>query len=158
MKENIINLNKAIPKSKLEKQSLLHKLIEFLVYVMSAAVIMYYLFKMVFGTPGQLKENNEIIGAINSKVDSIYALQDLTYQDVSNLKNSQADMKEIINNNHLMIIENTNEVSRLKKVVNQKINTSKHTINTQQKTIIELQQKNYNSLDSFFRARQNKSK
>jgi uncharacterized protein YoxC len=158
MKENVINLNKAMPKNKTDKQSLISRLAEFLIYVMSAAVIMYYLFKVVFGTPNQLKENNETIGAINSKIDSIYALQDLTYQGVNNLKDDQNEIKELINNNQIMIKENNEEITALKKVVNQKINTANQTINTQNRRIIELEQKNYNSLDSFFRARQNKNR
>jgi hypothetical protein len=152
MKENIINLNKAMPKNKSDKQSITSRLIEFIIYVMSAAVIMYYLFKIVFGSPGQLKENNETIGAINSKIDSIYALQDLTQQGITNLKDDQIELKNMINNNQIMIKENNEEISALKKVVNQKINMANQTINTQNRRIVELEQKSYNSLDSFFRA------
>lgn len=164
MKENVINLNKAMPKTKTEKQSLSSRLIEYIIYVTSAAVIMYYLFKIVFGTPSQLKENNQIIGLINSKIDSVYALQDLTQQGIDNLRNDQTQLKDMINNNQMMINQTNEEISSLKKIVNQKINSANHTINTQNKKIVELEhrnpieQKNYNSLDSFFRSRQNKNK
>lgn len=150
MKDNVINLNKAMTKT--NKQSLMSKLIEFILYVMSAAVIMYYLFKVLFGTPGQLKENNETVGLINNKIDSVYALQDLTQQGVSNLKNDQTQLKELITINQMMIQENNDEISALKQVVNQKINSANSTINAQNKKIIELEHKN---LDSLFRTKQN---
>jgi hypothetical protein len=158
MKENKINLNKAMPKDRLEKQSLGSRFIEFFILVSTACIIMYYLFKMLFGSPAQFKKDSDTLISIKNGVDSIQVMQDFNYQNLNGLRNEQAELRELIITHNNVIEENSREISNLKKVVNQKINTANQTINTQNKRIIELEQKNYNGLDSFFRSRQPKNR
>ena len=122
--------------------------------VMSASVIMYYLIKSLFGSPVQMKNNNENIIYIKNYTDTIYAFQNLIYDKLNHISNEQVEMKSSIQQNNNILQENIKEINALKKVVNQKINNANDYINNQQKTIIELQQKNYSSIDSFFKARQ----
>jgi hypothetical protein len=158
MKDNVINLNSAMAKNNLNKSSFFSKLFEFLIFVLSAAVIIYYLFRSIFGSPGQFKKDSEALSEMNQTLDSVFVMQDMTYQSINTIKNDQAELREMLMTNNSMIRENTDEISALKKVVNQKINTANQTINTQNKRIIELEQKNYNGLDSFFRSRQPKNR
>jgi len=134
--------------------SIFSKLLEYIMMVMSASVIMYYLIKSLFGSPVQMKNNNENIIYIKNYTDTIYAFQNLIYDKLNHISNEQVEMKSSIQQNNNILQENIKEINALKKVVNQKINNANDYINNQQKTIIELQQKNYSSIDSFFKARQ----
>jgi hypothetical protein len=151
-------------KFRTEKPSLFSKIMEYMITIISAACVMYFLFKMVFGTPSQLKaqmeKDSETITQINNNMDTIYALQNLTFETLGAIRNEQNEIKEMVNGNTILIQENNKELAKMKVIVNQKINNSgqnKKTsikINKPKKSVDTTKTEKWITLDSFFRARQ----
>lgn len=138
---------------------MLTRIIEYMIIIVSAACVMYFLFKMVIGSPAQFKKDSETIARINDNMDTIYALQNLTYDAIGSIRNEQNEIKEMINETNVLVQENNKEMSKLKVIVNQKINTSGRKkapikITNSKKNVDTVKSNKYITLDSFFRARQ----
>lgn len=139
-------------------QSFLNKFLEFFLFVVSACVIIYYLNRNIYGTPAQMKESINNTKIVSEKLDTIYALHDLNSKWVMDVRNKQNEIIDLVNNTNQMIIENNKEISSLKKVVNQKINTINKQVHQQNFIDTSIQQKDYSAIDSFFKSRHNKNK
>lgn len=98
-------------------QNLLSKLTEYILFTITACVIIYYLFKNVYGTRNEITQNTENIKALSSKMDTIYAFQNFTYEAITDLRNRQNETVNSINNNNLLLTEYNKELSNLKRAV-----------------------------------------
>lgn len=159
MKNNIPRIKEQLSLNTSKQPSILHKLSEYILSVVTAGVIMYYLFKTIFGGPVSMKENNQNISEIKSNIDTVYALQELTFQHVMSIKDDQVNILDLLKETNETVLQNSKEISAMKKVVNSKINTANKIIHENElKNKTETTPKNYNTLDSFFRARANRNK
>jgi hypothetical protein len=159
MKNNIPKIKEEILTNTNKHPSLLHKLSEFILSVVTAGVVMYYLFKTMFGGATSMKENTQNISEIKSNIDTVYALQELTFQHVMSIKDDQVNILDLLKQTNETVLQNSKEINSMKKVVNTKINTANKIIHENElKNKTETTPKNYNTLDSFFRARANRNK
>jgi hypothetical protein len=145
---------------KKEKTSILTKLSEFILYVGTSSLIIFYIFKNVFGTPLQHKINHENIKQMTSQIDTIKAMEQFNMDGIYSIKDSVGYIITSIDNLSIAIDNNTKEINNMKKVVNQKIVTANRITSTnnikstQQNKPIDNTNK-IQVLDSFFRAKYN---
>lgn len=137
-------------------QNLLSKLAEYILFTITACVIIYYLFKNVYGTRSEIKQNTENIKALSSKMDTIYAFQNFTYQTILDLRNRQNEAINAASANNQLLNEYNKELSNLKRVVSYKVGTGNVTLTKGKRIVTKAKPepaKNYITLDSFFRAK-----
>lgn len=132
------------------------KSFEITLSVLLSSIIIFYLFKKIYGLPNQIKEDSKIIREINNNMDSIYALQNLTYEHISSIRNNQNELNDLMSQNNQLILNNNTEITSMKKVVNSKINLANSIIYNKKNTGDS--KKTYNAIDSFFKSRNSKSK
>lgn len=134
-------------------KNLLSKLTEYILFTITACVIIYYLFKNVYGTRNEITQNTENIKALSSKMDTIYAFQNFTYEAITDLRNRQNETVNSINNNNLLLTEYNKELSNLKRAVSYRAVNANTTTKT---TSVKPDKfKNYITLDSFFKKKYN---
>jgi hypothetical protein len=146
-------------KFKTEKPSMFSRIFEYMIIIISAACVMYFVLKSVIGNPAQFKKDSETIAQINSNMDTVYALQNLTFETIGSIRNEQNEIKEMINETNILVQETNKEMAKIKVLVNQKINNSGRSkkksikITEQKKSIDTTKTDKWITLDSFFRAR-----
>jgi hypothetical protein len=145
-------------KFKTEKPSMFSRIFEYMIIIISAACVMYFVLKSVIGNPAQFKKDSETIAQINSNMDTVYALQNLTFETIGSIRNEQNEIKEMINETNILVQESNKEMAKIKLLFNQKINNSSRKktpikITKQKKSIDTTKTDKWITLDSFFRAR-----
>lgn len=132
---------------------LLPKLVEYILFTLTSCIIIYYLFRNMYGSPAQFKQNTENIKTLSNKMDTIYAFQKYSQETIMDLRNRQNETINLLNTNNQLLNQYNGELSNLKKVVNYKINYGNATVNGSKRVIRVQPQKNYVTLDSFFRSK-----
>ncbi len=147
-----------IYKYKSYNMKFINKIGEYILYVGTSAFIIYFVFRNVFGTPFQQKDNYENVKQLVHQVDTIKAMEQFNMDGIYSLRDSVSQIMTSIDRLSIAVENNTREMSNMKKIVNQKINTANRIITlnqpTQPNTGITNTTKNQ-VLDSFFRAKYN---
>jgi len=157
---NNTNKTKLKDPLKKEKTSVFSKLSEFVLYVGTSSLIIFYVFKSVFGTPLQQKMNYENIKQMANQIDTIKAMEQFNMGGIYSIKDSISHIVTSIDNLNIAIDNNTKEINNMKKVVNQKIvninriSSTNKPKPTQQNKPIDNTNK-IQVLDSFFKSKYN---
>lgn len=145
--------------NKLQKFSnMVSKLGEYILFIATSSIIIYFVFKFVFGTPIQQKNNHDNIVQILNQVDTIKAMESFNMDGIYSIKDTLNSITNSINELNKTVENQTREIVNMKKVVNQKIETANRIITLDKKPDVEKTNINSNKnqkLDSFFRAKYN---
>lgn len=135
---------------------MLSKLGEYILFISASCFIIYFVFKFLFGTPIQQKTNHENIRQVLNQVDTIKAMESFNMDGIYSVRDTLSQVVISINQLNQTILNQTQEINNMKKVVNQKIQTANRiiTINSRKDSSSNTLNKN-EKLDSFFRARYN---
>jgi len=128
-------------------------------FISISSIIIYFVFKYVFGTPIQQKNNHDNIVYIMNQVDTIKAMESFNMDGIYNIKDTLDEISTSIHDLSILVENQTKEIINMKKVVNQKIITANRIISTNQEDSTN-KSSNYSAtknqkLDSFFRAKYN---
>lgn len=133
------------------------KIGEYILYVGTSAIIIYFVFRNVFGTPFQQKDNYENVKELVHQVDTIKAMEQFNMDGIYSLRDSMTQIMTSIDRLSVAVENNTREMSNMKKIVNQKIQTANRIVisNQQQQQQPSTTSNKNQVLDSFFRAKYN---
>lgn len=130
---------------------------KFVLSVIAAGAIIFYVIKFTFGGPATIKETNGRIGTIDDKIDTVMAMNNFIMERVYNLEQKTEKTDSTLNEINVSLNQNTREVNKFKKLINARFNEliSLHT-NTAIKESPKTKEY-YNSLDNFFQKRKIKN-
>jgi hypothetical protein len=103
------------------------------------ALVIYLLVIIFTGDPDYLRHDKKTVKNIEKKIDTLQANDKFLTERIYEIESRQIQFYDAINENNKAIHQNNEELSRLKKLYNAKINNVDHY--------------SINDLDSFFRTR-----
>lgn len=151
-------MKKVIKNNNIEKThspKIINKVGEFFILLSVASLLIFYLFKNIFGTPLQIKNSSLYTKEVSLNIDTVKGMMNFTMENIYNInqKNDEIlilikEQNELIKNGNQNII---NDINNLKRAVYTKIpkpidTSTKETVNQQVSF-------DKNKLDSFFKSR-----
>ena len=161
MKNNVIKIKEPMKDNKNNSKfmSFTTRLGEYILFILTAAIIIYFVFKSVFGTPFQQKMNHDNIVEVLNQVDTIKAMESYNMDNIHSMKDTLGEILFSVKELKTTVDIQTKEINNMKKVVNQKIQSANRVIyNTNTSTKVNTPVINTSKnkvLDSFFRSKHN---
>lgn len=154
MKKVIKNINTEIPEKK-HTPNIINKVGEFFILLSVASLLIFYLFKNIFGTPLDIKNNSLYTKESSLNIDTIKGMQQFTMENIYSINQKNDDIITLLKEqNELIKVGNQNiskDIDNLKKAVYTKIpkpaDTSKKEYENKPVSFDK------SKLDSFFKSR-----
>lgn len=121
-----------------EAPSSFKKMIQYVVLATFCFIVLYFVMNSLFGSGDsrQIKEVNASVKSIQGKIDSINAGQNFLVERMYEMETRQLEFNDKLKENNKLLNRNFYELSKIKKMYNEKIRVVDHY--------------NYSQLDSFF--------
>lgn len=129
---------------------------KFVLSVVAAGAIIFYVIKFTFGGPATMKETNKKINSIDEKIDTVMAMNNFIMERVYFLEEKSEKTDSTLEELNLSVTQNSREINNFKKLVNSRFNelVNLHRVDVKDSP---KSKEYYNSLDSFFQKRKNKN-
>ena len=115
------------------------RILELTIIVVVLSLVLYFTLKSFFGGKNFLKDTEASVKTLEKKIDSIHQDQSFLLSRMYEMEQKQLIFNEEIGRNNMLIEKQSIELSKLKKIYNEKIRT--------------VDNYSYSQLDSFFAER-----
>lgn len=136
---------------------LINKVGEYFILTCAASLVIFYLFRNVYGTPFDIKQMSIETKDILHNIDTIKGMQEFAIENIHNIDKNTNKIIELLNEQNELIKNNHQNISKdidnLKRAVYTKIPKPEESSTPTVSTNIDK-----SKLDSFFKARHNQNK